>query len=273
MRSFFFLGTLLAISYAHAISLPAALPARGEHDSCLTNRAVCSSRKGHGKLIRHMKLPGDDLDKFMYTQIKAAKNVVFNDTSSTAFYSVLGKGAVGAVKEMCGCSALMVVSEKAIYFSHYFENLAFCGIDAPSSFQQEVLDALDKGTPHQPSLRGHASDFKGQKALAAFIMTPTTGKLDSLLYKVKIGIVEEKVHEVIGIVPKVVSYHPKDCEKSSELGTNALGTALFQHNPKQSPQTQEARQGFWWKRPMDMNINRLSLSILSLLERSSAYDR
>lgn len=185
-----------------------------------------------------MPLPSDpvfqnDLDRFMYTRTRAASNVVTDDTSSTAVHSVLNGDAVNwAVKEMCGCSALIVVSESAMYFTHYFENLAFCGTrDQPSNFQREVLNPLDNGAPNQESLAAHQAEFRNQPGLAAFIMTPTTTKSPALQYRVKIDQLKNKVNSIIGIVPGVISYVPEDCETSTVLGTNALGTALFQYDP------------------------------------------
>lgn len=98
-------------------------------------------------------------------------------TSSTAVHSLLDGNQVNwAVKKMCGCSVLIVVSERAMYFTHYFENLAFCGSrEEPSNFKHEVLDALDNGATNQESLAAHSVEFGGQPGLAAFIMTTKRG--------------------------------------------------------------------------------------------------
>lgn len=229
-------AALLTFSYAHVASLNPR-----DEEPCPEGRPVCTSGRGHSKLIRlgrAMPLPSDpvfqnNLDQFMYARTRAASNVVTDDTSSTAVHSVLNGDAVNwAVKEMCGCSALIVVSESAMYFTHYFENLAFCGTRAqPSNFQREVLNALDNGATNQESLAAHQAEFRNQPGLAAFIMTPTTTKSAALQYRVKIDQLKNKVNSIIGIVPTVISYVPQDCETSTELGTNALGTALFQYDP------------------------------------------
>lgn len=150
---------------------------------------------------------------------------------------------------MWGCTSLIVVSEKAVYFTHYFENLAFCGErTAPSDFNGQVLKALDDGTATQESLKRHASDFKDQDGLAAFIMTPTTGKSSSLMYKNKVAQLQSKVNEIIGFSPNIVSYKPEDCETSPVLGTNALGTALFQYDPRQNAEDPKALSKVWVER-------------------------
>ena len=51
---------------------------------------------------------------------------------------------------------------------------------------------------------------------------------------------EEKVREIIGVAPKIVSY-----ATGSKLGTNALGTALFRYDPKQSPTNPKKLAKVW----------------------------
>lgn len=229
-------AALLTFSYAHVASLNPR-----DEEPCPEGRPVCTSGRGRSKLIRlgrAMPLPSDpvfqnNLDRFMFTRTRAASNVVTDDTTSTAVHSVLNGNTVNwAVKEMCGCSSLIVVSESAMYFTHYFENLAFCGTSKqPSNFRREVLDALDNGATNQESLAAHEAEFRNRPGLAAFIMTPTTTKSAALQYRKKIDELKDKVNSIIGIVPAVISYVPEDCESSTVLGTNALGTALFQYDP------------------------------------------
>lgn len=230
-------AVLLTFSYAHVVSLEP----RDDEEPCPVGRSVCSPGRGKSKLIRlrrAMPLPSDpefqnDMDRFMYTRTLAASNVVTDDSACTAVYSQLDRNQVNwAVKEMCGCSALIAVSERAMYFTHYFETLAFCGTKAePSNFKREVLDALDNGATHQESLAAHSAEFQRQPGLAAFIMTPTTTRSAALQYKVKIDQLKNKVNSIIGIIPTVIPYKPEDCDTSTVLGTNALGTALFQYVP------------------------------------------
>lgn len=213
---------------------------------------------GNAKFIRlqpAMPLPSDpefqnDMDPFMYTRTLAASSVVMDEFSCTAVYSPLGNSQVNwAVKEMCGCSALIVVSERAMYFTHYFEDLAFCGTRAkPSNFKREVLDALDNGTTHQESLAAHSAEFQRQPGLAAFIITPTTTSSPALLYKAKIDQLKNKVNSIIGIIPDVISYVPEDYEASTVLGTNALGTALFQYDPNHQATNPKKLAKVWVER-------------------------
>lgn len=193
----------------------------------------------------------------MVTQTKAARNVVTDDTTCTAVHRVLKGDAVNwAVKEMCGCSALIVVSESAMYFTHYFENLAFCGTkDQPSNFKREVLDALDKGATNQESLAAHQAEFRNQPGLRAFIMTPRKKRSAAPLYEPKIEQLKNKVNSIIGIVPNVILYAPLDCDTSEELGTNALGTALFQYDPKHRANTPKGLAKVWIERADLYNWN------------------
>lgn len=253
--SLFLISAIVIFSNAHAISKePTILETRGDDDTCPNNRAVCGAGDGKPRFVRlapRMKLPGDegfrDMNDFMKKQTEAARNVVTDPSQCTAVYSALGESGVNwAVNGMCGCTSLIVVSEKATYFTHYFEDLAFCA-DAPKSsdFQRQVLGALEDGTSTQESLRHHASDFRDQTGLAAFIMTPTTGKSSSLQYKSKIARLQSKVDEIIGLTPKIISYVPEDGATSKQLLKNALGTALFQYDPKQNKDDPKALTKVW----------------------------
>ncbi|KAK5001204.1 hypothetical protein LTR66_000082 [Elasticomyces elasticus] len=201
-----------------------------------------------------MELPGngaDSLDRFMRDRTADAPNVVTVETDCTAVYSALGNSAVSwAVKGMCGCTSLIVVSERAVYFTHYYENLAFCsGIEGvPIKFKKLVLDALENGNEHQESLRGHATDFRDQRGLAAFIMTPTEEDGVKLDYRKRVKQLKEKVNDIIGITPEVVPYKPIDCTDEDVLGTNALGTALFQFDPRQNEMDPRALSKVWIER-------------------------
>lgn len=252
-----FAAVLLTLSYARIVPLKPR-DDEPDEDSCPIDRAVCTAGQGNSQFIRFrraMKLPGDpefdnDIDRFMKTQAELAQNVVIDDTTCTAVYSSLAEQAVNwAVKDMCGCSALIVVSEKAMYFTHYFENLAFCGTkEAPSNFKREVLDALDNGAVNQESLAGHSADFRDQPGLGAFIMTPTTEKSSSLKYRIKVQQLQGKVNDIVGITPKIISYKPEDCAFSEILGTNALGAALFQYDPNQRQEDPKKLAKVWVER-------------------------
>lgn len=123
-------AALLTFSYAHV----ASLKPRADVGNSPVSRSVCSSRPGRSTLIRlrrAMPLPRDpefqnNLDTFMYNRTLVADNVVTISSRSTAVHRPLGCTKVNwAVKDMCGCSSLIAVSEKAMYFTHYFKNLAF----------------------------------------------------------------------------------------------------------------------------------------------------
>lgn len=100
---------LLTFSYAHVASLSPALEMRSHVPRAVPYvlRGGCRSklihlRAGHATTKRPSlpELLGPGL---MFTQTRAASNVVTDDTTSTAVHSVLNGDAVNwAVKEMCG---------------------------------------------------------------------------------------------------------------------------------------------------------------------------
>lgn len=158
----------------------------------------------------------------MYNRTLVADNVVTISSRSTAVHRPLGCTKVNwAVKDMCGCSSLIAVSEKAMYFTHYFKNLAFSSTKSgakftPSDFQGEDLDPLEKGTTSQQTLRTYSKLFFGQLGLAAFIMTPTKERSSTTLkYADEIRLLQTKVNCIIGITPNVVSFVPEDCDYST----------------------------------------------------------
>lgn len=248
-------AALLTLPYVHSVSLQL----RGEGEICPKKRAICSSTLINLVPIslRRMGLPEDadypdssSLDVFMRSRTNAAPNAATHETTGTAVYSVLGEEPVSwAVKEMCGCSALIVVSEKAVYVTHYFEDLAFCGTnDRPANLKREILDPLEHGALNHRSLAGHAVDFRDQAGLAAFIMTPTKEDSGALQYEGSIRKLKDKVNSLIGMVPTVIPYKAEDCDYSRELGTNALGTGLFQYDPQRQGNRSQKLAKVWIER-------------------------
>lgn len=249
----FFVGALLTLSYAHVGSLKARDDDDDDDDGdnviCPKDTKICSHLRARHRptlptfigLEPAMKLPsddefGNDMDIFMHRQTKDPRDAVFDGSVCTAVYSLLEEVPVHwYLVNMCGCTGLVVVSEKAVFFAHYFENLAFCGSPTePSDFRTEVLEALGNGNEFHPSLNSLAGQFKGQRGLGAFIMTPTKRSKDSktALYAEKVERLRRKVKSIIGIRPEVVLYNPEH-SLGGVLGTNALGTALFQYDPDQ----------------------------------------
>ncbi len=250
-------SALLACSWGHAIERTSSeLDARSlQRRAPPTKRSLCSPANDppvgqkiearappFPQLLGKMALPENppyngDVDKFMNDRTKRVFNLVSSvtggDTMSSAKHDQLPVRTVlhRAVRTMCGCSALIIFSEKAIYFTHYWENLAFSANpgDPPANLQREALDPLvnGRGTVHE-SLAANAANYRDQPGLKAFLMTPKAEDGPGLQYPVEVGQIGDKVFEIIGIRPETVMYEPIDSQ-DARLGTNGKGTALFQY--------------------------------------------
>lgn len=265
---FLVLGALLACSSGHVakhdshpLDTRAARP-----NGCLKSRAICApgvvAPDGLSEEVdASMKLPDDapylgDIDRFMNTRTKdrnvlnLVTNVEGGDTMSSAKHDRLPDSGVlhRAVRLMCGCSSLIIFSESAVYFTHYWENLAFCANPGEPSadLDREVLGPLEDGREQvHASLKDHASDFKDQPGLQAFLMTPKAESGDGPLYPTEIEMIRDRVDNFIGIKPTIVLYEPLD-GSDAELGTNARGAALFQYDANHDRQSDEPRLAKVW---------------------------
>ncbi|KAI9884119.1 MAG: hypothetical protein M1823_004090 [Watsoniomyces obsoletus] len=209
----------------------------------------------------NMVLPSDppysgDIDRFMNTRTKSVFNLVTNvpggDEMSSGKHAVLPPSNVlhRAVRTMCGCSSLIIFSEKAVFFTHYWENLAFeqGPGEPPADLKREVLDPLERGRGQvHDSLKDNADKYKNQPGLVAFLMTPKAELGNGVLYPAQVVQIINKVNELIGIKPTTVMYDPLD-SSDAKLGTDARGTALFQFDPKHFKDGQRALAKIWIER-------------------------
>lgn len=189
----------------------------------------------------------------MVEQTESAEQQVIIDTGAedninTALFSQLGPDPVNiGLSGLCGCSGLIVMSEAAVYFAHYFEDLSFDSGDAafPADFQGQVIDFLNNGLQDQPdvqnSLAANAASFAGQPGASAFIMTPLKEEGTGPEYPDQISQLSNTVAQIIGITPTVLIYDPLDCT-SAQLGTDARGAALYQYDP--ANQADAPQKGF-----------------------------
>jgi RHS repeat-associated protein len=167
----------------------------------------------------------------------------------TAQFHPLGEQPLSvAIRGLIGCTALILVSPKAVYFAHFFEDKGF-GIpdDKPNLGEEEmqalfdthVTHRLQNGTEAFPALQHHVESFPSDKTQAV-IMTPTdpTNK--------KTGTIRgeptfaTRVGELKAIVDKMISmpepnwtvqlYDPEGARKPGEQDT-AAGKALVQYHP------------------------------------------
>lgn len=249
----------------------------------VTGRGFCSVKAASGpetivaRGLRHVlrrdlePFPDNDGDKdtFMLSQVSAAISVIVEPAEgdlfyNTAFYRSLGDDPINlAVKGLTGCSVLVVVSAKAVYFTHFFEERSFpteLGEEdpdqpVPTDFDGEVKDLLNNGRNDpfidgnpgqiQESLQSHKDDFKGQEGLAAFLIVgsfeadpdadPPTEKEE--LYPTSSADIAEQVNDLIGISPTILQYGisttQSGLEPDPKLTTTAKGKVLYQYDPQQ----------------------------------------
>lgn len=211
-----------------------------------------------------------DKDNFMISQVGAAVSVIVEPAEgdifyNTAFYRSLGDDPINlAVKGLTGCSSLVVVSAKAVYFTHFFEERSFPielggdeDLDQPvaTDFDGEVKDLINKGRNDafidnnpgqiQESLQGHLDDFKGQDGLAAFLIAgkfeadpnakPPTEEAE--LYPSSSEAIMSLVGNLIGVEPTKLLYginpNPPPLAPDPELESTAKGKVLYQYDPNQ----------------------------------------
>ncbi|KAK2805783.1 hypothetical protein FQN50_006059 [Emmonsiellopsis sp. PD_5] len=178
---------------------------------------------------------------------------------NTARFTTLGDRRVEmGLAGLCGCSILVVMSRRAVYFAHFFENLSWRpddwvledrGItDLEQNFRISVLDFLDTGRDwpgedvnQNPSLSRHARAFQPNSHPRAFILTPQregnggadgeSHYLPGLYFEHMVGLLAQKVFEVLpGIPLDIYSYQAVDGRNSLHDRTGR-GKALFQYDP------------------------------------------
>lgn len=135
---------------------------------------------------------------------------------------------------LTGCTALIVMSEKAVWFGHLWETLAY---DVPDEvFQNEVIDFINNGGTQNPdeqqSLAAHADDFKDQAGASAWILYPVAddvieddGSTKPVYYKDKNTKLQQEVFKLTGITATMTEYTPNDATDT------ALGRSLYQYDP------------------------------------------
>ena len=125
------------------------------------------------------------------TQDIVAANVNGNDINSGVYREIggtdptegfsLGLGnttnARGDFIRLKGCTTLIVMSQRAVWFGHFWEDLSYAGGD--SLFRKTVLDLLYNGGTDNPDMQqplmAHADNFRGQASASAWIIQPVPG--------------------------------------------------------------------------------------------------
>ena len=140
----------------------------------------------------------------------------------------------GTPIRLTGCTALIVMSEKAVWFGHFWETLAY---EDDEVFQKNVIDFINNGGTDRPdeqqSLKAHADDFKDQPGRSAWILYPEAdevidedGDTQEVDYKDMNTRLQQEVAKLTGITPTMVEYKPTDDNDK------ALGRSLYQYDPE-----------------------------------------
>ncbi|KAL4943071.1 hypothetical protein BDV06DRAFT_235013 [Aspergillus oleicola] len=186
---------------------------------------------------------------------------------NSAEYAVLGTNPVEIVLDgLCGCTVLLVVSQKAVYFAHFFESLSFLSRDfsnagSRAQFEQMVINFLqtgddmlgeildENGIPlvhSYDALTDNLHHFPPDSNPAIYIITPrnelsdaqaagtkVTGIVDygeGLLYEGYIMRLREYLHEILPhIQPQIFDYEALD--SSDDALDGHRGKGLYQYDP------------------------------------------
>lgn len=127
------------------------------------------------------------------------------------------------------------MSEKAVWFGHFWETLAYDGPD--EVFQNEVINFINDGGTQNPdeqqSLAAHAGDFKDQAGASAWILCPEAdtvieenGSEVPVDYKEKNTKLQDEVRKLTGITATMTEYTP------SQDANTALGRSLYRYDPE-----------------------------------------
>lgn len=139
---------------------------------------------------------------------------------------------------LTGCTALIVMSEKAVWFGHFWETLAYYGTD--EVFQNEVINFINNGGTQNPdeqqSLAAHADSFRDQPAASAWILSPEADEVyEDEDKKTKIIVdhtdknkkLQEEVLKLTGITATFTTYKSDEFDDTN----GALGRSLYQYDP------------------------------------------
>ncbi|KAK4982521.1 hypothetical protein LTR66_009229 [Elasticomyces elasticus] len=261
IRIFWLLAIFLGLVTARSTLEPKynALFSRDEtiDDLC---RPACSRRSFHAGLRRrsfdHEVSEKDDtlhrrnlepvtnIDTYMLNRLESVNliDVFFNDLTSTARMQPLGNAPFPmGLQGLCGCSTLFVMSRRAVYGAHFFEDLAFT-TTSPDRFKAQTINMISGDgsiTGEGPSLDPTFFNQPGDKPVA-WILTPESDKVPgNQQYPKRIGQIGDQVAALIpGIRVSVFIYNAlqggdqeKGIPADPEFMTNARGAALYGYDP------------------------------------------
>lgn len=152
---------------------------------------------------------------------------------------------------LTGCTSLIVMSQKAVWFGHFWEYLAYGG--GNDLFETQIMGLINNGGKENPdmqqSLQAHAEDFRGQASASAWIIQP---EKDDVLNKDGTETEQDytdlntKLQNVVfvftGIKAQIDNYVP------DKVSTTARGRALYHYDPqaqtKDPKDPKDSKRGF-----------------------------
>ncbi|RDL34708.1 uncharacterized protein BP5553_07836 [Venustampulla echinocandica] len=191
------------------------------------------------------------------------------DLVNTAEFALLNQRLDMGLQGLHGCTALAIVSQEAVYFAHYFEDLSWDpDTSSQLDFENRVLRFLDEGSPryNRPwpnnryiGLREVAHHF--QHGVEVHIMTPQLEVVDTdddgVEYVVPVNLhYRNRVMQLMGAVqtimreqgwfvwPSIWAYQALDSsdpEGDWLLDNTLRGKALYQFDPFGTTTRQRAR--------------------------------
>lgn len=133
-----------------------------------------------------------------------------------------------AIKGLCGCTAIFAASEKGGFSSHIWEENKNDNKDLQPKNYKKTMEDLAK------ALSLNKDDLKGGEVHVILPKNPkNTGQ--PLYEQAIVDAIKKTVEDSTGLGAQLKWYIPEDWKKSAVLGTNELGTACIQFDPKYTP--------------------------------------
>lgn len=149
---------------------------------------------------------------------------------------------------LCGCTTLVIISRKAVYIGHYWENISFSPDkdwldlykNAEAAFKRTVINGLTVGVgrgnyPEQVSLQGQKSKIEDSYVHAYLMIPSNDSNGDENGYRDKWEEIKKTVNGFVHTLSAEnrwteVKYDPLP-KKSRLLRDTARGRILFKYDP------------------------------------------
>lgn len=198
----------------------------------------------------------------MVTEIPEATQMVWEvppgtDVNTAIFTRFDGKNALSVgTSHLCGCTSLIIISQRGVYAAHYWENIAFVTDEAfrltaqetdEEVFERTVIGPIKNGKNLRTRVEQHkleASKIGNQESdkVRAFLVRPNKAYKNDLMgeYERKWARIKETVGGIIGLLdPKTEGgrgrwqevIYGRLSNRSRLLNTKANGKVLVKYDP------------------------------------------